>query len=304
MSRFRNALFFALALHGAFFALRTRYTPPLPAVAQQPALELIDVTEVPAEVLAATPAESPANEPALAANRAPGPPRLAERATVAVPAAADDAAGVAPPSSSLDVGADALANAASARSSSESAGEPARKIDLHLGDGFFMRPPSASEAGPRQTKSTFQRQLEASISADDVKRGLARGNALLGSLNAAVRDGGPVRGEALVSVTVGADGSLTSVEFLRGSAAEWSSAVAAFRALAARKRVRVPAGARGMRVTYSVQAKVQLPSGKAVGSPIDVRPSGLALQGTFDVADIGANAQRLVYARVVSEEVL
>ncbi|HWZ89045.1 MAG TPA: hypothetical protein VNW92_09345, partial [Polyangiaceae bacterium] len=73
-------------------------------------------------------------------------------------------------------------------------GKPARPIDLGLDGNFFMRPPS--EELPRVRKSSVQRQLEASLSANDVQRGLARGSALLGSLNAAVRDTGPARGEA------------------------------------------------------------------------------------------------------------
>lgn len=115
---------------------------------------------------------------------------------------------------------------------------------------------------------------------------------------------GPVRGDALLSVTIGADGGLTSAELLRGTASEWSSVMDSFRALAAGKRLRVPPGARGLRVTFSIQAKVQRPSGKGVdASGIDIAPNG-SLRRTFDVADLGAGTQRLVYARVVSEEVL
>ena len=72
--------------------------------------------------------------------------------------------------------------------------------------------------------------------------------------------------------------------------------------------VRVPAGARGLRVTFSIKAKVQLPSGAEVKGPNLANPSldpnGLTPHGTFDVADLGSGSQRLVYARVVSEEVL
>ena len=188
----------------------------------------------------------------------------------------------------------------SAQASSDA---PARKIDFGVDDGFFMRPTGDNML--RVPKPVLQRQLEAALSADDVRRGLARGGALLGSLNTAVREAGPVRGQALLSVTVGPDGGLTSVEFLRGDASEWSSALESFRALAARKRLRVPPGARGLRVTFSVQAKVQRPSGKEVdASGLDIEPQGFGLRHTFDVADIGAGGQRLVYARVVSEEVL
>jgi hypothetical protein len=110
--------------------------------------------------------------------------------------------------------------------------------------------------------------------------------------------------------TVAADGSFGSVELLRGSAKEWSAALVAFQKLAARKRVRIPPGARGLRVTFSVRAKVQRPSGReadetAIGvADPSFKPNGLVPNGDFDLADVGGGSQRLVYARVVSEEVL
>jgi hypothetical protein len=148
------------------------------------------------------------------------------------------------------------------------------------------------------------------LSADDVQRGLARGNALLGSLHDAARADGPLRGEAIFRATVSADGSLGNVELLRGSALEWPAVLSAFRKLAASKHVRLPAGAKGLRVTFSIKAKVQRPSGKdandtAIGvADPSLGPNGLLPNGDFDLADLGAAPQRLVYARVVAEEVL
>jgi hypothetical protein len=298
VSRLSYALLAALALHGSLLLMHVRYLPAGPSVALQKPEELVEVEEAlpdePSSTIVSSAPRAPRGasaQPAAVAPRAGSRSPDAEMATDALSGVEASANGVA----SVEPGAASSAEAA--------VGKPARKIEFGIDDGFFMRP--ASEELPRVQKPTFQRQLEAALSADDVRRGLARGGALVSSLNAAVRDKGPVRGEALLSVTVGPDGGLTAVEFLRGSASEWSSALESFRALAARKRLRVPPGARGLRVTFSVQAKVQRPSGKEVNSAgLDVEPSGLALRGTFDVADVGAGAERLVYARVVSEEVL
>ena len=111
-------------------------------------------------------------------------------------------------------------------------------------------------------------------------------------------------------VTVGADGGVLSAELVRGAGSDWAAALSSFRALAARKRLRVPPGAHGLRVTFSVKAKVQRPSGKEVEAfPVGVAgpsldPNGLVPHGDFDLADLAGGGQRLVYARVVSEEVL
>jgi hypothetical protein len=294
VSRLSNALLAALALHGLLLLTHARHLPERPPLALQKPEELVEVEETLPDEASSTIAMSPSAQPVAVAavgSRAGHRAPEAETSADSLPGVEASSNGAAP----AEPGAASSAEAAVAK--------PARKIDFGIDDGFFMRP--ASEELPRLPKPTFQRQLEAALSADDVRRGLARGGVLVSSLNAAVRDKGPVRGEALLSVTVGPDGGLTAVEFLRGSPSEWSSALESFRALAARKRLRVPPGARGLRVTFSVQAKVQRPSGKEVNSSgLDVEPSGLALRGTFDVADVGAGAQRLVYARVVSEEVL
>ncbi len=63
-------------------------------------------------------------------------------------------------------------------------------------------------------------------------------------------------------------------------------------------------------MTFSIKAKVQRPSGKetndtaiGVANP-SLGPGGMVPNGDFDLADLGGGSQRLVYARVVSEEVL
>jgi hypothetical protein len=302
VSRFYYALPGALALHGLLLLAHARHVPAARARAVHEQLVELEAPEV---------VEDPPNAVPVSSE-----PQIASRSAGALPAAIAlrDALGARSPRAESESRAPAGDDAASgngaagtAEPTPEASAEPApRKIDLGLDGHFFMRAPS--EEFPRVRKPEVQRQLEAALVASDVAHGLARGNALLGSLNAAVRDVGPVRGEALFCVIVGADGSMTGLEFLQGSASDWSAALQSFRELAARKHVRVPPGARGLRVTFKVKAKVQMPSGQEVKG-VDVAspsfaPKGLLLHGTFDVADVGAGAQRLVYAHVVSEEVL
>jgi hypothetical protein len=313
--RFSYALLGALALHGLTLLLRVRHPQDASLAARETlAVQSVELEEYPIEDALVESSSSDAQPPSTQAEvRSPA----AAVNRVAEPLAKTPSAEV---EASAEAAPDAVAVATPATTGSAEVGDapPARKIDLGLDGRFFLHDPGpaaaapapAAELGPRVRKSTTQRQLEAALSADDVQRGLARGNALLGSLNSAARAEGPVRGEALVRATLAADGSFGSVELLRGTAAEWSLVLSAFRKLAASKHVRLPPGAKGLRVTFSIKAKVQRPSGgEADSSAIGVAkpslgPNGLVPSGAFDLADLGSGAQRLVYARVVSEEVL
>jgi hypothetical protein len=282
-------------------------------VSEPPADQWIDIDEASLSAATLSPPAPPGEARSTGATEAPDSPSAGSvaRATRAEarPATSAQLPSVTDAPSSDDsvvAGSGALASQGQAAPS-----EPERKIDLGLDGHFFLGPPS--EMLPRLRKPPRvdpQKRLENALAADDVQRGLARGNALIGSLNAAAREAGPVRGEAMFRVTVGADGGVLSAELIQGVGADWSSALSSFRALAAQKRVRVPPGARGLRVTISVKAKVQRPSGKEVeASPVGVAgpslaPNGLVPHGDFDLADLAGGGQRLVYARVVSEEVL
>ena len=316
--RFSYALLGALALHGLVFSLRARASLDASMAKGQATTRPLELEEFPVEAapleqsLPVSPSEPSAphadpSTPSAVANRVAAPTSKVTSAEVVASPEATPAS-------------DALA--APVAVAAGEAGDDApigRKIDLGLDGHFFLHDPGpakptgpapASELGPRARKSNAQRQLEAALSADDIQRGLARGNALLGSLSSAARAEGPVRGEAIVRATVGADGSFGSVELLRGSAAEWTEVMSAFRRLAASKHVRLPPGAKGLRVTFSVKAKVQRPSGKetnatAIGvADPSLGTNGLMPNGDFDLADLAGGSQRLVYARVVSEEVL
>ena len=297
----------ALALHGLALLVHARHVPlASQREARLTPQEVVEFDETSIEPPASPP---PASEARLAPeSMLPASPsaHTASRASTI-----ESAAGVSPgaqANSDLPSTGDVLTAPASTDTAQASNEVPARKIDLGLDGTFFMRP--SGEVGPRAHKSAAQRSLEAALSNNDVQHGLARGNALLGSLNSAAREAGPLRGEALVRVTVGPDGSLSEVELVQGAASDWGAVLRSFRELATRKRVRVPPGSRGVRVSFSVKAKVQRPSGKeAEAFPIgtadpSLKPNGMTLNGDFDLADLAGGAQRLVYARVVSEEIL
>ena len=297
VSRLSKALLAALALHGLLLLTHARHSPSRASAVQTKAEELVEVEEAPVDE--ALPDVTPSAPRLPSAPHNVSAPSLVARAAGGAPEVESSADSV----SGAEASSNGVATPSAAGSAQASSDQPARKIDFGVDDGFFMRP--TSDGMLRVPKPVIQRQLEAALSADDVRRGLARGGVLVGPLNAAIRAVGPVRGQALLSVTVGPDGGVTAVDFLRGDASEWSSALASFRVLAAHKKLRVPPGARGLRVTFSVQAKVQRPSGKEVDSSgLDVEPQGFGLRHTFDLADVGTGAQRLVYAHVVSEEVL
>ena len=304
----------ALALHGSVLLLRAR--PSLNAsslAANARAVQSVELEEFP---LDEAPLEQPARDQPVVARAEPRTSAAPSHVAGSLSKASNAELLASPEPAAA---ADAFAAPVAAASAEVGDAQPARKIDLGLDGHFFLHDPgpapaagpaSEAELGPRARKSNAQRQLQAALSADDVKRGLARGNALVGSLSSAARAEGPMRGEAIFRATMAADGSFGTVELVRGTAAEWAAVLSAFRKLAALKQVRLPSGAKGLRVTFSVKAKVQLPSGKEVNetavrlSDPSVGQNGMMPSGDFDLADLGASAQRLVYARVLSEEVL
>lgn len=125
-----------------------------------------------------------------------------------------------------------------------------------------------------------------------------------------MRHSGPTRGQAVIRVTVNAQGEVTSLELASGGLDDWAAVLNSFRQQVKSKRVRVPSSAAGLRITFSVTAKVQRPSGKEIESPpVGVSgpaavSGGLAMLGTFDLADLSNKTARMLAVRVVSEEQL
>jgi hypothetical protein len=153
-------------------------------------------------------------------------------------------------------------------------------------------------------------RLTAGTLLDDLQHGRARGNVLRGALDSAVRHSGPTRGQAVIQVTVNASGEMIRVELNHGNAEDWAAVLRAFKEEARSKRVRVPDGAVGLKITFSVSAKVQRPSGKDVeSSPVGVAapslaPAGLMPHGAFDLADLSNKTARVLSVRIINEELL
>lgn len=190
-------------------------------------------------------------------------------------------------------------------------------IDLGL-DGRILRPTyrevEARQRSSSERRAEVQRNLDASFRtaavAEDARRGYGRGNIFIGALSSAVRVAGPPVGEAVISASFNAMGELNGLTLVQGTVGDWSRAIQAFRTQAKQKRVPMPSGAKGLRITFRVAAKIQKPSGKEIDvSSLNLkRPSlaanGLTLRGDFDLADLSGKSTQSVSARVLSEEVL
>lgn len=113
----------------------------------------------------------------------------------------------------------------------------------------------------------------------------------------------PVQGAVTFEVLTDAAGTVTAVSLRGASGGDWSSVAGVLRSLLSRQKLRVPTGSSGVAVAVRVEAKQQLPSGRAPterGAKITgVGP--LSLSGQFDLADLSSKVTRVVSARVVSE---
>ena len=134
-------------------------------------------------------------------------------------------------------------------------------------------------------------------------------------------DGTPFEGRAVFSVSVDELGLVVSVGVSEasGSRAVWDEVAHAVMNAFAQKRLHVPAGAKRVAMQIEISSKVVLPSGARHPMTVDSpaveglehavhgqfdRPaaSPSIVSGSFDVSDIGAHPQRIVGARVLSEQ--
>lgn len=159
--------------------------------------------------------------------------------------------------------------------------------------------------------------MRAELLQRDQKRGLGPEGPILPLLKAAVIEATAlVRSSAQIEVETDAQGRIVRVSVLRAASgrADWRRIAQQVKLALGLKRLRIPAGTQGVRIRLAVAVRPQLPSGADTGlalrlfgqelqagdgprsSEVDV---GL-LSGTFDLANLGAVAQRVAHTHVLS----
>jgi hypothetical protein len=301
VSRLHGALLAAVALHCALYAVGSFYESqrPAPRAATRPLEVEVDWIPPPAQL---APLTEPLPEPTPSAPTTAPPARVAAAAAPSIASpSTDDGTGVElesqPVASGVDTG-PSIPNAAPG---------PKRRIDLGLDGKMFAVEAGTSLQLPGRVDPSRQlnRSLANGAAASDVSRGLARGGVLVSSVRSVARLEGPETGSAVIQIQVDASGVPVGVRLLQGGNAEWDRVLRRLRAQLRQQRLRVPQGAAGLMVTLAVQSKVQRPSGQSAKGPAaDVEMSPLETTGSFDLSDLSGSVQRIVAARILSEEVL
>jgi hypothetical protein len=167
-----------------------------------------------------------------------------------------------------------------------------------------------------------RRMLMAPITAREQANGSIASGPIVNELEASTRTlaGSPFEGRAVFSIRVDELGLVVSAQVVESSSDRraWDEVAQHMLNAFARKRVRVPPGAKGIDMQVEITSKVVLPSGArhplAVSSPTadglghvlhgqfdQPTETPAIVGGSFDLSDIGAHASRVVGAHVISE---
>jgi hypothetical protein len=142
---------------------------------------------------------------------------------------------------------------------------------------------SGLPAGPSPASRTGG--IAEALADADVQRGLGRGGPAVAALEEVARESdAPARGVATFDVVVNRSGSAdVRLESADADFDAWSRLTRAMAEAVTRKSVRIPPGARGLRVTVRLDARVQWPNGKTPESTgTFARTTGLELgEGTM-----------------------
>lgn len=205
--------------------------------------------------------------------------------------------------------------------------------------GLVKPSPTAPNDAPPKSGSTTGGVTEA-LDARDRALGLSRGGEVLSAMEDVARHGdAPIRGGATFDVVVDARGSVavSLVDASEGHEA-WARQVAAMRDAVGRRHVRLPPGAKGLKITVRLESRVtyvdgrdprkngthvvtqglaveetktqirfKLPSvtvgvvGKVCGAGVHVGLDGVSLGGGCSPENIGSPIVRVVSGRVLGE---
>ncbi|MCU0654041.1 MAG: hypothetical protein MUF64_01715 [Polyangiaceae bacterium] len=302
---FHRALVLAASVHGAALLVVTvRPTPSLPAPppAEAPIELSIEALTPPAPSPPSAPeARDPETPPAAAAIGPQAAPRAERQVRRDEPEPGPALiASVAPPSSAAPL--PWAAGSADAEERGRKAVAGLFAGGTWIGGLAPDAAPTTGEAPRRENRidpDQAGKLLRESMGRADQARGLGFGGPVASAARqASLSRLAPIEGAATFEVLTGPDGRVTSV-ILRGSrGGDWGPVVSELRALLAGQRLRVPEGAPGVAVAVRVEAKRQLPSGKAPEAS-SVELEGLG--GKFDLADLSGKVSRIVSARVVDE---
>jgi hypothetical protein len=116
-------------------------------------------------------------------------------------------------------------------------------------------------------------------------------SAVTGSVFAAAEKGAPQKGTGTLSIEVDADGRVTGVT---ASSPTWARVASEIQVSLAGRKLRVPSGAKGVRVTYAVDADTSRTSNFLKGDPRVLVPCGT--KGTDDVGRVDHQANMTCYS--------
>jgi len=229
------------------------------------------------------------------------------------------------PSSSTSEAPETVAASATAWSFS-----PTRPMDIDIGSYWKSvatassapRPPASADESAKN--GDFARRLSDDMRALDV----ATGHSIAGPLVSAAHDAAspntaPEVGSATIEIESDASGQVVAAHVVdaSGDRARWDDVAEQIRRSMANKRLRVPAGARGVRAHVRIVAERTLPSGERTSvhpgaAPDEVcdssgptrrcgagMPAGAG--GTWgDVSNFGAKRSRVVHVQLLDEALL
>jgi hypothetical protein len=142
-----------------------------------------------------------------------------------------------------------------------------------------------------------QHALTDPLHARDLELGLMGDGPVLTALKDTTRAvPSPLAGHAIFAVTIDAAGTVLriGVESSSGDRTAWDEIARDSTAALSQRKLRVPAGSKGLALRIAVDSSMQLPSGAAHGVSVE------GLGGRFDVSDIGARPQRVVAAHTLT----